>query len=279
MTTYISCRGWKLFHFLFACLFVTHALYPAFLSEWMPPLPRLFEGGIASFLLCQTCIPPAILFLAASQEPGLDLLQEVNSEARPLRVAHLIEASNPDTLIESGSLSNYATRAEELKYGQFRVRHDWQRAVRQFSEITPVIVVDARVLTHAVLEELNHIMFAKRYDQTFVVVRSLDLRNSSLQEIKDAPFRFVSIAALQRALPNLGWSLLFSSEGNLAKHLKKRIDRRLSRTVEEAIREQAHEKVLRELGAIEEVIRYEMFEYRWRRDEDTWPPLELPNDD
>lgn len=274
-TTIIACRGAKLFIVLPSILFLTQSMFPDLLSHWIPPFPRAIESAIALFALCTTCLPPAFLFLAASNEPSLALLHTFQRSVSPLRVVHLLNISTPERLLEAGANSAYANRGKELNYDRFRVRRTWQTAVRRFSHIAPAIIVDARIITPAVAEELHHLVGQKLCERTFLVVSQLDSPFADTPAFRDlgrAPFHFVSVAAFQRALPLLGWCWLASSSSGLVAFLARQIERRLSRTSEEMADEFAHEATLRELGTSDAVLKDLMHEYRWRRDEGTAPP-------
>ncbi len=272
-----SLKGRKVILLLSGCFLLMRGLFPSVLSDWVPPFPRLFECGVGLVLIANTCLPPAILFLAASKEPGLALLHAVQRSASPLKLVHLLDYTQKLSLDSDGQ-TRY--RAKELAISEFRVRYNWEKTVMDLSLVVPVIIVDARILSPAVLMELDHIVASSLEDRTFVVAHHPLTKFYAPEFLrKIGHLRFTTSAALEKAVPTLGWSFLFSSR-SLVRLLKRRIYLRPGRTIEELAAERSYEQTLRKAGMIEDVIKWEMHDYRWRRDRDSSPPPWLgPNDD
>ena len=135
------------------------ALFPEATSGWIPPFPRVFQCGVSVVALFAGCLPPAFLFLGASQQPAISLLSKISFATAPLKLVHMIES------IDAGAVIH-----EAIGEYDYRVRDDWQNAVRMVSEIAPIILLDLRVLSKSVIDEILHISSSRMQKKTFYIV-------------------------------------------------------------------------------------------------------------
>ncbi|NTU50577.1 MAG: hypothetical protein HGA87_06870 [Desulfobulbaceae bacterium] len=136
-------------------LLLIGALNP-FLGEFALEFPGLFLVGIGASILIQSLLPASVLFLSASKDEGRTLLRSLTRASYPLRFAHLLNIAG--------------TGIPELRAPQVRVFSNWRGAVDAFSDAVPIMVVDLRVITGHVLEEVRHIFDRHLLVKTVFVV-------------------------------------------------------------------------------------------------------------
>lgn len=123
------------------------ALLEPLLSDWIPPLPRPLLLGMGLLALDAACLPPTVLYLATSSGVASLLYSEVMLAVAPLKTVQLLDPSK----------AGFGADSTIHRTG-YRVRRDWQAAVRKLCAITPLIIVDARVPSDGLSEEISHLV-------------------------------------------------------------------------------------------------------------------------
>lgn len=106
--------------------------------------------------------PPAVLLLGASDREVTRLQSEIEMVVRGNRVVSLFN------LPPSAS----ALSSEVHEWDVFRVpdEADWERMVQELESITPIVVLDSRILTKHVMRELQYMLDPQRSHKLIVVV-------------------------------------------------------------------------------------------------------------
>ena len=118
-------------------------------------------------------LPPTVLFLAASQEQQYELQAKLAFLCFPLYMISFLdtgwiydERGAPKTPFHGGML-----------YSALRVSDgsDWETAVRRWLEIIPLAIVDCRVLSPAVTQEVEWIVSSRLFHKAVFVIASSDV--------------------------------------------------------------------------------------------------------
>jgi hypothetical protein len=263
----VASGGSKGFLLIGSIFFLANAGYPNLLSDWIPPFPRLLEFAVSISILIHVCLPPCILVLGASKESTFNFLSTL--AVAPLRVVHLIESFG-DNVVPSSVDFPYIQRAEKIKLDEYRVSANWLQAVETFASMAPIIVIDARIPSPGVTEELLHIASTPElHDRTFIITTNSGDVLAGPVNFQMASSHLATEDTLSAAISFFVWSFLFTrSKTTLAQHLEKRLEGPL--TVDEL----HHVQTLRELGMSESILPYGLEEYRQRRANHgrLWPP-------
>src|ERR1043165_1087601 len=150
----------KIFLLLAAIISLMSATLQPLMPSWIPPFPFLLQVGVAFIGINAACLPPTILYLATSKPEGVSLGSDLVFTVAPLKLTHLLDLFYSDApLAERNSI-------EESEY---RVTTNWQKTVTDLCEIVPLIIVDARIITPAIISEIDYILNSGLEKRTFFV--------------------------------------------------------------------------------------------------------------
>lgn len=142
---------------------MTIALMIWWFVEFAPVLSLAVTIGIVGMsTIVQNCVPPFVLFLSASTTMQLTVQQKLVGAMMPLQVYCLLDcdqAISPGMAREAGLTSLRAP-----------VHEHWRDVVAELMDIAPVVVLDARFPTPAVLEEARHILNTNVAFKSFFIV-------------------------------------------------------------------------------------------------------------
>jgi hypothetical protein len=139
-------------------------IWPA-LGNWLPPVPVCFVlGGVLSFV-GYSCLPPTVLFLTTSQSRQKALAVQMIHAFRPYRVVFLL----------SDDLTVGVYDAEDFSQENLRTPDDvdWRHVVHPLIEIVPIVVIDTRDASPAVIEESIHMLAPERCRKAVFMTTSL----------------------------------------------------------------------------------------------------------
>jgi hypothetical protein len=209
--TRVTIRGPKVLLLVSGILGLFDSLFQPLLSSWIPPFPRLFLAGLSLVALNGACLPPTVLYLAASKAKGFSLASELQFSIAPLKIVHLLDTFQAGAIL-----------GDQLHQSEFRVGANWQKAVRTFSEITPLIIVDGRVVTEPILQEITHILNSGLHNRTFFVADETGgvPALSCLTLPREAKLQIATSQQLLSGLKGLGWKVLSFSGRNLHQNVK-----------------------------------------------------------
>jgi hypothetical protein len=200
---------------------LVRGLFPSFLSNWIPPMPRYvwIVGSIG--ILIRVLRPPAILFLAASKPRALELLADMQVKVTPLKIVHLLQAGTAGPFL-----------SQQIGADGYRVSVGWQRTVREFSKIASLIIFDARTPSPAVTEELQHNIHSGESVRTFIIFDEQSLNeHGEIPALHGVSFphesstHLLTVREFTEAISTVGWGFLASSETDLVKYFERRINR------------------------------------------------------
>ena len=127
--TCVSLRSSKLLLFMVSIVSLLNALFPNVLSLAIPTTQ--FQLGIAFVGIDVTCLPPAILYLAATTKESQILSAVVSLRVMPLKLVHLLD---PWQQIEQKLSNDILIRL--INFNRYRVWWNWEHAVRSLSKIS-----------------------------------------------------------------------------------------------------------------------------------------------
>lgn len=110
--------------------------------------PFLIPAGVVNGVAVMVGMlrPPVVLVLARSVDRTKELLRGINSVVMPLRVVGLFDRN----LLKAGHLSWELFARQNLRTWN---DNKWQEVVHELKQIVPIIIVDTRHPTEAVVEE------------------------------------------------------------------------------------------------------------------------------
>ena len=120
-------------------------------------------GGVFAFV-GYSCLPPTVVFLAASQPEQRILAVELVSAISPCRVIFLLSEG-----VGIGVYNHDDFSRNNLRMGK---DEDWRKIVHLLIDMSPIIVVDTRVATPPVSEEVIRIISTNSFGKTLCVVGS-----------------------------------------------------------------------------------------------------------
>ncbi|HEX7181498.1 MAG TPA: hypothetical protein VF756_06615 [Thermoanaerobaculia bacterium] len=212
--TRVTLRGPKALLLIGGVVGLMNALFQQLAPSWVPPIPPLLLIGISLVALNGACLPPAILYLAASRASGFSFASELQIAVAPLKVVHMLQS------FEAGAILG-----DEIHESEYRVRANWQQAVRALSTIAPLIIVDGRVPSASVRQEIRHIIDSGLHDRTFFIADEHGalpaLSEVSLPRAMD--LRIATSEQLLEALRGLWWSLFSSRTRGMVQYLETRM--------------------------------------------------------
>jgi len=157
MMTRVSLRGRKLVFLIagVAGLLVASRQVP--LTPQISSLPTML-AALSLLAINIACLPPAVLLLGVSRRECWMLADPLKRAISPLKCIHLLDSSlEPNRFLRA-----------EVRRTEFRLwrQVDWQYVVRRLSGIVPLIIVDARVESDQLSEEINQIIKSGFHERT-----------------------------------------------------------------------------------------------------------------
>lgn len=150
------------FFLIGSLLLVVASVGGLYFPSYFPPFPPVLFFSLALLLVTHLALPPAILFLSSSKPENATLISRTSTTALPLKLVHLLDPSLP--------LSKY--EAESFYGDSLRTVRDtsWRNVVDLLIEWVPLVVVDTRVATPAVVTETTAMLKpANRRRALFIV--------------------------------------------------------------------------------------------------------------
>lgn len=127
----------------------------------VPPVPLGLV--VACWVLAVTLLgmPPGLLLLGTSVPEHRSFYEQVMAVSRPLRLVHLLNAEALE-----------ATRGSRLEFASLRVAggRSWFTVVDTLVDLVPVVVLDIRRLTPAVVRELRRVLGSDELRRKTVIV-------------------------------------------------------------------------------------------------------------
>ena len=125
-------------------------VYAVFNPNWMAFL--VFHFCVALQNTCLDARPPLLLFLGVSGANQIDLLNSLDRWANPYRIGHMLQPQAMQNLGEfTVSISSYRVVGGAQKTGE------WEADLQELMELAPVIVLDARETSSALMSELDFV--------------------------------------------------------------------------------------------------------------------------
>lgn len=166
----ISIRTVKQSDWYIAFMLISSALMPL-IPRIVADCPGLLILGAGTTLLAigDRVFPPCILLLGASQAATIRLEMLTTWYAAPLPVASFLLTSPAESM----------PIAHQVKFLSLRARRsdEWREIVRSLINICPVVVLDIRVLTESVQEELSWMLLPERSFKLIVFGRQSSPRS------------------------------------------------------------------------------------------------------
>jgi hypothetical protein len=75
--TSVSLRSGKVLLLFGSIVVLFCAFFESLLSSWIPPFPQILSTGLGLVALGGACLPPGIVYLAASQASGFSFVHEL----------------------------------------------------------------------------------------------------------------------------------------------------------------------------------------------------------
>jgi len=177
------------------------------LPDRFEPLPVSLFSQL-TFGLCVISfvyLPPSILLLGVSDQTNAGLYYEVMCAALPLKLVHMLNDFNFGA-IHGGPLNYFRYRALPIA--------DWKAVISDLMLMAPIIVMDIRIVTKPVLDEVNMILSLGLCDKTIFVINQngssqvLDLiRNTTDQSV--LPINTIRSDQVISSLRSMKYRLLF----------------------------------------------------------------------
>jgi hypothetical protein len=179
----------------FALFYILKETIWTSLSNMLPPIPICFVlAGVFAFV-GYSCLPPRMLFLAASRPEQRSLALEMIRAVSPGRVVFLLSDDFSMGIYQHDDFSrNNLRTAKDV---------DWRDVVHPLFDMVPLVVIDTRVTTPPVSEELVRILSTSSSQKTLFVVddrgespvldQTLQTRNSTLPIIRICAGQIVSV--------------------------------------------------------------------------------------
>lgn len=145
------------------------------------PFPYVIWVAAGLHTLSSVCLPPAVLLLSSSWADTPRLVKAVGEAVFPLRAVHLL-----DTYLDQQVPDRY--RHETLSAGSLRTYNPqkWRVVIDRLTEVVPVVVLDTRIDTPALLEEAGKLLAAGRARKTVFVVNE-DGSSPTLERLRPPP--------------------------------------------------------------------------------------------
>lgn len=195
----VSLRSGKAFLLFGGTIALFCSIFQSLLSSWIPPFPPVLLTGLGLVALGGACLPPGLIYLGASQSSGFFFVQKLMSAIAPMKVTHLLNS------FEAGAILG-----DQVHQSEYRVTKGWQEAVRSLCNIAPLIILDSRIITPYVLEEVQHILNSDNKHRT-IFLSEKDGSSPILKFLDDSHNGFVFTLTPEAAVASLngvGWRSL-----------------------------------------------------------------------
>lgn len=196
-------------------VFLFYALFQAIFPSAITLFPStLFLIGLITIGLNGSCLPPTVLYLAASRQEAILLASKLQTAVSPLKFVHLLNR------FEAGAILG-----ENIYHSDYRVEKNWQKAVRTLSAITPLIILDARKLTLPITQEIEHIIEAGLEHRTIFIYGKYDAMSDIIMAsiTQNVIKHTATPEQLTKALQGIGWELLSGRVKDVFQYTKNRI--------------------------------------------------------
>ena len=195
----VTLRGPKVLLLICGVLGLLGASFQPQYPPGIPPFPPLLLAALSLLALNGACLPPAVLYLAASRRDSWTLVWPLQRAAVPLKFVHLLDSS----------LEIQAFTRSQVRQTGFRVwsKADWQLVVRQLSGIAPIVIVDGRAETPSLIHEIHQIIKSGFHRRTFFLCdRHGKCKALSKIDPQGATnLRLTTPERLLRSLHGIGW--------------------------------------------------------------------------
>ena len=147
-------RAWVIFNFMQAsvpAILMTAGTVCSKGSVEVAAALALFGLALATWLLSRFLVAPAVVFLATSSEPTIQLHIALIEELRPLRVVALLAAEEAGAYHEQYHTRHFfdSMRTTEVEF--------WRSVVSDLLKASLIVVIDGRTPTPGVIEEAGHL--------------------------------------------------------------------------------------------------------------------------
>lgn len=134
----------------------------------------LFVIIFSWFQIAHFSLPPTVLYLSRSRDEAIQDLAEIIPAISPLRVVSLIHPA-PDLASEAMNEIEVFERIEfkDILPSIYRTREaaDWDEIVRELMYFTPIVIIDTRSVSDAVIFEAELILKSGRADKVLLLTR------------------------------------------------------------------------------------------------------------
>jgi hypothetical protein len=177
---------------------------------WHPiPLDSYFvriNATVACGFLMIFLLPPTAIVLGSTSDSG-ELLAITAQQFFPFRVVSLLDGKRLGSAIFLHKIDNLRTMRDS----------SWRNAVHRLAQISPIVIVDARMKTPAVIEEIEHMLHEDKVPKAAFVVND-DGSAPGLEELAANRQRDKLICCTAGELPRLIAS--FKRTGTVARPIK-----------------------------------------------------------
>ena len=197
--TSISLRGGKSFLLFGGAFSLFAVMFGHAISLWVPPFPPVLMTGLGLVAIGGACLPPGVVYLGASEPPGVSFVHKLMFAIAPMKVTHLLNTFKSDPML-----------GDQVHMSEYRVTKEWQEAIRRLCGIAPLIILDLRIFTSFVLEEVHLILSCDQRHRTIFLTEDdgqapiLD----SLETFQDGFFLTLTPKAAIESLHGIGWRSL-----------------------------------------------------------------------
>jgi hypothetical protein len=148
-------------------------------------LPLSWILAVALFQLhiwAYQAIPPAVLLLGTSRPETVNLRERLERGLHPYRIIVLLDSS----VINSATHTPFQRNL--LAWDNFRttLKHDWLSVVLPLMDIAPMIVVDTRVASPCVIEEIRHTLNTQLITKT-IFLTGINGQAPALDSVGEIP--------------------------------------------------------------------------------------------
>lgn len=157
----LTLRTARSFRFVAGVFGILGALAGVLFPEYFPPLPfiGLFTLGMAAIL--NACLPPAVLVLTSSKPAGADLVYRASEAIAPLQLVHLLDGLHLG-IEHSEPIHDSGMRTLDSEV--------WEHIVWQLMKTVPIVVIDTRFATPALIQETKMMLSPFLRDKAIFVV-------------------------------------------------------------------------------------------------------------
>ena len=147
----LTTKRWMLYLSIVGLCIACMALYEFSNDRYSPFFPIAYFCVISLSTISWNTLPPGILFLASSSRKSgktLNIIRNSRSAAG-LRIVYLLN--------ELADVSDFLPRSNTFIQNNLRVIDDslWKDVVHRLCMVTPIIVIDTRIVTKCIIHELQ----------------------------------------------------------------------------------------------------------------------------